>query len=169
MVTLYHGTNIVFCRPVPTKGRTCTDFGRGFYLTPSFETAKRIALRTVELSDQGEPVVLVFEFDEVKASLEVQMKAFARIDVPWTKFIIANRKRDGSAADHNIDGRYDIVKGPVADDRLVRLLMKYERGLMTLEELRRQLVKTQRGMVQYSFHTATAVRFLKFKEARYVE
>lgn len=60
MVTLYHGTNIVFCRPVPTKGRTCTDFGRGFYLTPSFETAKRIALRTVELSDQGEPVVLVF-------------------------------------------------------------------------------------------------------------
>ena len=168
MVVLYHGTNQVFRRPIPSKGRICTDFGRGFYLTPNFETARRIALRSVDFSSAGRPVVLAFEFDDKAATLGLHTKTFARIDIPWTKFVIANRKRDDAAADHNIDGRYDIVRGPVADDRLVRLLMKYDRGLMTLEELRMQLVKTQRGMVQYSFHTPKAVKFLKFKEAVHV-
>ena len=168
MVVLYHGTNQVFRRPVPSRGRICTDFGRGFYLTPNFETARRIALRSADFSVVGRPVVLAFEFDNEKALRDLRTKTFARIDIPWTKFVIANRKREESAADHNIDGRYDVVHGPVADDRLVRLLMKYDRGLMTLEELRMQLSLTQRGMVQYSFHTMAAVKCLKFKEAKYV-
>ena len=168
MVVLYHGTNQVFQRPIPSRGRMCTDFGRGFYLTPNFETAKRIALRSVDFSVVGRPVVLSFEFDNEKALRDLRTKTFARIDLSWTKFVIANRKRDEVAADHNIDGRYDVVHGPVADDRLVRLLMKYDRGLMTLEELRMQLAQTQRGMVQYSFHTLAAVKCLKFKEAAYV-
>ena len=168
MVVLYHGTNRVFRRPIPSKGRICTDFGRGFYLTPNFETARRIALRSVDFSSAGRPVVLAFKFDDKAATLGLHTKTFARIDIPWTKFVIANRKRDEAAVDHNIDGRYDIVRGPVADDRLVRLLMKYDRGLMTLEELRMQLAKTQRGMVQYSFHTPKAVKFLKFKEVVHV-
>ena len=168
MVVLYHGTNQAFRRPVPSRGRMCTDFGRGFYLTPNFETARRIALRSADFSVVGRPVVLAFEFDYEMALRDLRTKTFARIDIPWTKFVIANRKRDDAAADHNIDGRYDIVRGPVADDRLVRLLMKYDRGLMTLEELRMQLVKTQRGMVQYSFHTPKAMKFLKFKEAVHV-
>lgn len=168
MVMLYHGTNQLFRKPVPSKGRMCTDFGRGFYLTPNFETARRIALRSVDFSVVGRPVVLSFEFDHEKALQELRTKTFARIDIPWTKFVIANRKRDVVAVDHNIDGRYDVVHGPVADDRLVRLLMKYDRGLMTLEELRTQLALTQRGMVQYSFHTPAAVKCLNFKEAAYV-
>ena len=59
---LYHGSNMVFRTPLLAKCSPHKDFGQGFYLSDSFEVARRTALRAVRQRD-GEPVVLVFEID----------------------------------------------------------------------------------------------------------
>ena len=43
MITLYHGSNCDVRKPIPSKGRRGTDFGRGFYLTPDMDSARSMA------------------------------------------------------------------------------------------------------------------------------
>lgn len=59
-MTLYHGSNMVFTTPLLAKCSPYKDFGKGFYLSDSFDVARRTALRTVRQLG-GSPVVLVFE------------------------------------------------------------------------------------------------------------
>ena len=41
MIYLYHGTDVEFDRPDPTRGRKGTDFGQGFYLTRRFRCSRK--------------------------------------------------------------------------------------------------------------------------------
>lgn len=43
---LYHGSNIEVSNPQILESDRCLDFGKGFYLTSSFEQAKRWVDRT---------------------------------------------------------------------------------------------------------------------------
>lgn len=69
------------------------------------------------------------------------------------------------ADDHNRDNRYDLVVGPVADDDLVLLFRQFERNLISVETLVREM-QFKRLTIQYSFHTPSALSFLKFVEAK---
>ena len=62
---LYHGSNMVFRTPLLAKCSPHKDFGQGFYLSDSFDVARRTARRAVRQRG-GEPFVLVFEVDETK-------------------------------------------------------------------------------------------------------
>lgn len=78
--------------------------------------------------------------------------------------IIANRTGDESAADHNLDARYPIVHGYVADDRLMQIIDDYENGDLTITEVERRLDNAPFRAFQYSFHTLEALAMLTFKE-----
>ena len=67
MITLFHGTNIPVEVPDLSVGREGMDFGKGFYLTPSPNTAKKMAERVTRIKGYGSPVVLVFSFDDDRA------------------------------------------------------------------------------------------------------
>lgn len=164
---LYHGSNMVFKKPLLGKCSPHKDFGLGFYLSDSFDVARRTALRTVRQRG-GEPVVLVFEIDDK----EMRKLNYKRFQQPgnrsWAKFVLANRNPGMSASDHNRDKRYDWVVGPIADDGLAFLFKMFERGYYTLGEVLRRMRFQKKLTTQYSFHTRESLALLKFKEVRNV-
>lgn len=166
---LYHGTDSFFERPDLSKCRPFKDFGRGFYLTPDLAVAKRMAERCVERSDwQGAPkYVYVYDFDETDlATLNIRRFAPA-VDEGFARFVMANRQARSKVADHNRDSRYDIVSGPIADDRMGVLFRRFEDGEVSIEYLVNEL-RFKRLSMQYSFHTQRALAKLVLREVRSV-
>ena len=166
---LYHGTDAFFERPDLSMCRPFKDFGKGFYLTPDLAVAKRMAERCVERSDwQGAPkYVYVYDFDDSDLSTLNVRRFTPVINEEFAMFVMANRRLRTSATDHNRDNRYDIVVGPIADDRMGVLFRRFEDGEVTLEYLINEL-KFKRLTIQYSFHTSTALLKLAMKEVRRV-
>ena len=162
MTVLYHGTNVRFEMPDVDAGREGMDFGKGFYLTPSLDTARKQADRVVAYAG-GSPVVLAFEFDEDAARRDGAIRDYPLLDRTWVHFVMANRLGDESAADHNLDRRYPIVHGHVADDRLMQILDDYENGDLTIEEVEQKLITAQFKAFQYSFHVPSAIKYLHSK------
>lgn len=164
---LYHGSNMVFTKPLLGKCSPHKDFGLGFYLSDSFDVARRTALRTVRQRG-GEPVVLVFEVAD-KEMRKLTRKRFRQPgNRAWAKFVLANRNPEMAASDHNRDRRYDWVVGPIADDGLAFLFKMFERGYYTLGEVLRRMRFQKKLTTQYSFHTREALALLNLKEVRNV-
>ena len=80
---------------------------------------------------------------------------------------MANRQSRTRATDHNRDNRFDIVIGPIADDKMGVLFRRYEDGEVTLDYLINEL-KFKKLSMQYSFHTNKALLKLELKEVRRV-
>lgn len=170
MITLYHGTNEPFDVPDPSRGRRGTDFGQGFYLTPDFDSAAGVAGLSVMRSGCGRKVVLCYDFDEEKATgLGLKRRRFETLDAAWMAFVIANRMADRTAVDHNIDCLYDVVDGLVADDKIVTLLRRYQRGELTQSDILGILRQRPWRTVQYSFHSRKAVMCLCRREVIHVD
>ena len=166
---LYHGTDAFFERPDLAKCRPFKDFGRGFYLTPVLAVAKRMAERCAERSDwQGAPkYVYVYEFDDADLS-DLKTRRFSpAVDAEFAMFVMTNRRARTAEADHNRDNRYDIVVGPIADDKMGVLFRRFEDGEVTIEYLTNEL-RYRKLSMQYSFHTNRALRKLALKEVRRV-
>ncbi|MBQ9395705.1 MAG: DUF3990 domain-containing protein [Proteobacteria bacterium] len=167
MITLYHGSNVVvesvdlnLCLPY-------RDFGRGFYLTRIRKQAENMAT-TVSLDRGGNGVVSVFEFHNEIAKLQgLNILEFHSPNVKWAQFVINNRNPEFTDFEHplcNFDFKYDIVSGPVANDKIRRLMRLYISNLITLELLVQKLEYIE-PTSQYSFHTPRACQLLQFKEA----
>lgn len=166
---LYHGSDAFFEIPDLLKCRPFKDFGRDFYLTPDLAVAKRMAERCVERSDwQGaQRYVYTYSFDD--SNLDgLNIRRFAPVvDEEFARFVMSNRQARSRAADNNRDNRYDIVVGPIADDKMGVLFRKFEDGEVTLEYVIEEL-KFKRLSMQYSFHTAKALATLKLEGVRRV-
>ena len=166
---LYHGTDAFFERPDLSLCRPYKDFGRGFYLTPDLAVAKRMAERCAERSDwQGAPeYVYVYDFDDSGWS-DLNVRRFApTVNEEFAMFVMANRQVRTSVADHNRDNRYDIVIGPIADDKMGVLFRRFEDGEVSLDYLVNEL-KFKKLSMQYAFHTSKGLSKLILKEVRRV-
>lgn len=160
MIHLFHGTNEVFDAVDPLKGRRGTDFGQGFYLTPNQESAKRMAQR-VATRKGGGAVVMHYGVDESCLSNgDLSVRQFPVIDLSWLRFIVANRYNLLSAAEHNLQRRFDIVHGLVADDKVVQILDDLRNEMISEEDALARLRAAPFQTVQYSFHTERAVAYL---------
>lgn len=169
MIYLYHGTNAEFASPDPKRGRRGTDFGQGFYLTPNFDSACRMAERVARRQGAAGGVVLCYALeDSVLSDGDLQVRTFLDINAEWLRFVVANRYADLSASDHNLDARWDVVHGLVADDRVVQILDDLRRGFSTEEEVLRKLRAAPFRTIQYSFHTQRAIERLRLTEVKHV-
>ena len=169
MIYLYHGTDKEFNTPVPERGRRGTDFGQGFYLTPDFDSAMNMAHRVARRKNVSESVVMCYALDENQlASADLRIRSFISIELGWLRFVVANRYLQIDAEDHNLDSRWDIVHGYIADDRIVKLLDALVKGTVSEGEVLRALHEARFKSIQYSFHTAAAVALLKRIEVRHV-
>jgi len=169
LMRLYHGTNTLFDGPDLAKCRPYKDFGRGFYLTPDVAVAKRMAERTAERSPlSGSPrYLLVYEYAADRQA-ELAARVFPPVvDETYARFVMANRLFRANSKDHNRNARYDLVVGPIADDKMGVLFKRFEAGLVSVETLVAEL-KYRRLSLQYSFHTAKGLSLLKFMGARRV-
>ena len=154
---LYHGSlEQVICPEIKEPNRTL-DYGSGFYTTTSFKQAEDWVRRKMKEKETNAGYVNVFDFDE-----EVQKRVNCLIfDAPteeWVDFVMQNRTQKGFS--HS----YDIVFGPVANDRVYAAFALYEGGLLSKQELIAAL-KTYKLVDQYLFHTEIALKYLTFKEA----
>ncbi len=153
---LYHGTNQAFETIDLQKSKPNKDFGKGFYLSPNYEQALNMAHIKLEQQKQGSPVVMEYEIDET-AMQTVRLLRFDDYSEQWAEFILANRNNSTGHPIHD----YDIVVGPIADDRVGLQLWKYENQLIDLPTLVSKL-KYMKGMtIQYFFGTEKALSLLK--------
>mgnify|MGYP003322093149 CR=1 FL=1 len=163
MITLYHGTNQAFDTIDLQRGLPNKDFGRGFYLTDSLECAVKTARQRVDRLG-GSPKVLAFGFDEEKLAL-LNVKRFTVPSREWALFVRANRRDYVDADDHNRDNRYDLVVGPIANDKLSLQFRLFDKGIISLDDFVDGL-KFRQVYMQYSFHTNRAVELLEFGEVK---
>lgn len=156
---LYHGSNTAFREIDLATCRPNKDFGRGFYLAPDRIAAEKMALRTVRRFG-GKAYLMTFEFEEAML-VNVPVKRFPQPSEEWAMFVMANRRPQVDAADHNRDNRYGMVVGPVANDDLALLFRQFALGLVTVEMLVREM-RFKQLTFQYSFHTPLAISALRF-------
>lgn len=160
---LYHGSNIPFQSIDLEKRVPSKDFGRGFYATDSLECAEKTAMQRVARLG-GHPKVMAFDCDESVLS-SLKLRTFLYPCKEWALFVRSNRKVESPSEDHNRDNRYDVVKGPIADDKLSLLFRLYERDIITVDEFAKRMQFTKLYM-QYSFHTKRSLDALHFLEVR---
>ena len=132
------------------------DFGKGFYLTTIREQALRMAEQTVRKFG-GTPFVNEYEFDETFLhNGQMNVKVFNSYSEEWAYFIVANRDRNNKEKIHG----FDIVVGPIADDRVGIQLFRYLRNFIDMPTLIKEL-KYKELTIQYYFGTEHAVKLLK--------
>ena len=163
MIRLYHGSNTVIEKIDLSKGRPNKDFGRGFYVTTIKEQAEKMARRVARIYG-GEPYITVYEiYDNQIDKAGLSIRKFDDPTREWALFVINNRNRgfeDISNPECNLDNKYELVIGPVADDDLALLFRQFSGGLINVEELTEEM-KFKKLTTQYSFHSERAIRMLK--------
>ncbi len=154
---LFHGSNTGVSVIDLARCRPYKDFGRGFYLTEIEKQAELMAKRTASIYG-GEPVVTVFEFDDVGAFKDpaLSIKVFNEPNEEWALFVMNNRSRTQKHPIHE----YDVVIGPVADDTIATLFRNFDDGIIDLPTLVNGL-KYKKISSQYFFHSQKAVAYLK--------
>ena len=140
---LYHGSNTEIMEIDLSKCRPYKDFGSGFYLTAFKEQAVRMAKNRAALYG-GNPVITVFEvYDNIMEMPELNTRSFSMsTTVEWARFIVNNRSKefnDYESPDCNIDCKYDIVFGPVADDAVAATIRRFLGEKLDEEGLRKRL------------------------------
>lgn len=153
---LYHGTNMAFDAIDLKKSKPNKDFGQGFYLSADYAQAMAMAKIKVDQLEFGEPMVLTFEVDEAQME-RLNIQRYHGYSEEWAKFILLNRRNDKPYPAHD----YDIVFGPIADDRVGVQLWKYETQSIDLPTLVRNLQHMKGITFQYFFGTEEAIKLLK--------
>lgn len=133
----FHGTTSDCIIPLSTQqiniaeGRKFTDFWQGFYLTSSYEQAKKMSeerakKKQFKNSSKTRPAVLAYKLDRDFLDSLPNGKRFSTHDASWAGFVYNNRKGIAFSRhvgqyqvytydDHNTDLQYPYVYGPVAD------------------------------------------------------
>ena len=147
---LYHGSNSLFEKIDLSKSKDKRDFGKGFYTTTIKEQA--ISWAEATFDRYGGEGKFVYEFTlEMNNGLNV--KFFEEANREWLEFISNNRNIGGVQHD------FDIVTGPVANDKTNRTIALYLAGIYTVQ-VALELLKYNKLNDQVSFHTERALSFL---------
>lgn len=151
---LYHGSNIAIDEINLELSKPNKDFGKGFYLSESKEQAQQMAIfKSLILG--GDPVVTCFNFDEsILQSSSLQVKFFKDYSEEWADFVFANREGISTKS-------YDIVYGPIANDKVGLQIRKLKDGSIDRKEFLHRLQFMKGITFQYYFGSPQAIQFLK--------
>ncbi len=156
---VYHGSFIEIVEIDLSKCEIGKDFGQGFYVTNIKEQAQFWANRKgIENDTQG--VVTAFEFNE-NAFLHFKLKTlrFDDYNEQWLDFVTTNRDIALNHPTHD----YDIVEGPVADDKIATRIRKYVRGEISKQQFLEEL-KFSKPTHQICFCTVRSLQMLEYVE-----
>ena len=158
---LYHGSLERITVPEIRKPNRTLDYGAGFYATTSYAQAEEWVRRRMRESFASIGYVNQYK---LKTELLEQLHCLF-FDSPteeWLDFVMRNRMEMDFTHD------YDVVYGPVANDRVYAAFALYEGGLLNKQNLIAEL-RTYKLVDQYLFHTPKAldaISFIKAKEIR---
>ncbi|GHV65432.1 hypothetical protein FACS1894199_06090 [Bacteroidia bacterium] len=156
---VYHGSYTVIHEIDLSKGELQRDFGQGFYVTKYRDQAEFWAIRKGNRK-HTDSVVTEFEFDENGyEDAHFKVLRFNGYTNDWFDFIIQNRQ--SSKAFHD----YDIVEGPVADDKIQNRIQRFIEGAITREGFFSQLIHPKPSH-QICFCTVNSLKLLKRNNAK---
>lgn len=151
---LYHGSNMVIDKIDLEMSKPNKDFGKGFYLSENESQAMEMANFKSALLG-GEPIVTKFEFNELMMqSSDLRIKIFTGYSEEWADFVFANREGNDVEL-------YDIVYGPIANDKVGLQIRKLKDGSIDKAEFLNRL-KYMKGITyQYYFGTEKSIQYLE--------
>ena len=164
---MYHGTDIDSAKAIcalqkadVNKGSKKVDFGPGFYLTHDYEKAVQWAHRK-SIVRMKSAAVLTVDFD-IEAARDL-IEEFEE-DIRWGRFIINNRNGIKYIdrvpfKDNNLDARYSITHGRVADIDVVNYANELNESGKMLDSVERIL--NREYAMQYAFHTEEAISYIR--------
>lgn len=163
MIRLYHGSNVDVTEIDLQRCRRGKDFGRGFYLSDDLAQAEKMAEITVGREECGRPTVMAYEFDEtlLSGASELRVMRFFAYTEEWARFVLLNRKNRKDMQAHD----FDIVYGPIADDKVGVQIRLFTQELITIDTLVKELSYV-RPTFQYFFGTPRAIKMLNRVECR---
>ena len=149
---LYHGSNISIDKIDLEMSKPNKDFGKGFYLSEDETQAIEMAKFKSALLG-GEAVITRFEFDiAAMQNSDIRTKIFQEYSKEWADFVFANREG------YDIE-QYDIVYGPIANDKVGLQIRKLKDGSIDKTEFLKRL-KYMKGITyQYYFGTEKSIQY----------
>jgi predicted AlkP superfamily phosphohydrolase/phosphomutase len=121
---VYHGSYTKIDKIDLAKGQLNRDFGQGFYVTKFRKHAESWAeIIGGKYETQGFVTEFTY-YDTAFTERLCKVKHFEKYDEEWLDFIVLNRNPFSPIPAHD----YDIVEGPVADDKVQFRLTKYLQG-----------------------------------------
>ena len=118
---VYHGSDVIVEHPDNLHSQKHLDFGMGFYTTTVQLQAERWAKRKAALHGKKAGYVSIYEASE---STGFNFHDFGEDLNSWIDFVC--KCRCGS----DIFRMYDIIKGKVADDNVIRVVDMYMRKMI---------------------------------------
>ena len=148
---LYHGSTVNIEKIDLDKSKPNKDFGRAFYLSVDEQQALELAQFRAEF-EETDPIVNVFEFDE-NLFKQFRYKRFEEYTEEWAHFVYNHRTDPQGRTLHD----YDIVYGPIANDRIGAQITRFKQGYITFEEFLNRIQYIKGITFQYAFCTQKAV------------
>jgi hypothetical protein len=132
------------------------DFGRGFYVTKFRKQSEEWA-KIIGKIHKTKGVVTEFTVNE-RAFTDKKMEVlrFSEYNDDWLDFIILNRDTSTNEPQHD----FDIVEGPVADDKITRTIDDYLAGAISRTDFL-QMLMHHTETHQICFCTTSALLFLE--------
>lgn len=151
---LYHGSNMGMEQIDLSRSKPNKDFGKGFYLSEDESQARDMAVfKSMQLG--GEPIVTKFEFYEtLMTESSLRIKIFNEYSEEWANFVFANR--DGIPTE-----QYDIVYGPIANDKVGIQIRKLKDGSINKKGFLTRLKYMKGVTFQFFFGSEAAIKYLK--------
>ena len=110
------------------------------------------------LQTNSNPVISSFEFDEhILSEGSLNVKIFKEYSLEWAEFIFKNRSNKSDTPIHD----YDIVYGPIADDKVGVQIRNLMEGNIDTEVFLERLKYIKGITFQYFFGTEKAIKHLK--------
>ena len=133
---VYHGSYTKIEKIDLSKANPNKDFGKGFYVTKFRHHAEDWA-NIIGSKNDTQGFVTEFEYIDGEFTEKIcKIKRFDSYNDEWLEFVVKNRDRANKTPVHD----YDIVEGPVADDKIQHTLRIYLKGKITKDKFLKMLM-----------------------------
>lgn len=174
-ILLYHGSYIAVPEIDLDKCNAGLDFGRGFYVTTSYDQAVSFVPNSVKRNIKAGNIPANFDVNDGQVSVYrfhpdsvLLIESFPDANLDWLHFVAANRNRNLFRELYRKLEGYDIVCGKIADDNTSRVLTGYVTGLFgtpgsdLADAFAIQSLLPNRLKDQFCFRTEAAISSLEF-------
>lgn len=143
---IYHGSNVEVPEPRVLQNGFYKDFGYGFYCTIFEKQAKRWAM-----TRNGATIVNRYSYTPAS---ELKTLNFCEMSDEWLDFVVSCRR--------GIEHGYDIVEGPMTDDRIWNFVEGFIAGRIPRAAFW-ELAKFNHPTYQIVFCTEEALKTISFE------
>lgn len=170
---LYHGSYTIVNNIDLSMCKKGKDFGRGFYLTSSYEQAKQFVKLSIKRelkvgSPNGMQSKGFVSFFQVNDLANLESFIFDGATRDWLHFVASNRRTDLFQALKKEIAKFDVIGGKIANDRTAQTLQLYiagaygEPGSEMADHIAIMTLLPNRLQDQYCFRSMRAIQSLQF-------